>query len=80
MDQMVMAEGKSELDPNGSSVHILHLAKLEALKSARPRSLDSLARQQGVRPVTSSADLAGPPIEDFEEFLAAVQSARRDGT
>ncbi|SDT48796.1 hypothetical protein SAMN04489716_4058 [Actinoplanes derwentensis] len=76
MDQMVMAEGMGEFDPNGTSVHVLHLARLEALDSARPRSLDDLAREQGIRPVTVAGELSGPPIEDFDEFLAAVRSTR----
>ncbi|GGN71420.1 hypothetical protein GCM10010112_38770 [Actinoplanes lobatus] len=78
MDQMVMAEGTGEFDPNGTSVHVLHLARLEVLDSARPRSLDSLAREQGIRPLTSADELSGPPIEDFDEFLTAIRSARTD--
>jgi hypothetical protein len=80
MDQMVMAEGKAELDPNGSTVHVLHLSRLEPLSSARPRSLDTLARQQQVRPLNSVAELGGRAIEDFDDFLAAVRSARHGDT
>ncbi len=76
MDQMVMAEGKAELDPNGSSVHVLHLSRLEVMDSARPRSLDFLAREQLVGPVQSVSELGGAPIDDFDEFLHAIQSAR----
>jgi hypothetical protein len=76
MDQMVMAEGKAEFDPNGTSMRMLHLNRLEILGSTRPSSLDALARQQGIRPVTSVEELSGTPIDDFDEFLAAVQSAR----
>ncbi|MEV6342795.1 hypothetical protein [Actinoplanes sp. NPDC051851] len=76
MDQMVMAEGTGELDPNGVSVHVLHLARLETLSSARPRSLETLSQEQGIRPLESIEDLGGPPMEDFEAFLAAIRSAR----
>jgi hypothetical protein len=76
MDQIVMAEGKAELDPNGTSVRILHLSRLEVLHSARPRSLDTLARQQQVGPLSSLAELGGTAIDDFEDFLTVIQSAR----
>lgn len=76
MDEMVMAEGKAELDPNGASVHVLHLTRLETLKSVRPRSLDTLARDQRIQPLSSLSELGGTPIDDFDDFLAAVQSAR----
>jgi hypothetical protein len=78
MDEMVMAEGRGELELNGTSVHILHLARLEALTSARPRSLDSLARERQVQPLSSLAELGGTPIDDFDEFLTAIKSARSD--
>ncbi len=77
MDEMVMAEGKAELDPNGSSVHVLHLGRLEVLKSSRPRSLDSLAREQRIRPLQSDEELHGEPVADFDLFLDAIRSARR---
>ncbi|MEU4562823.1 hypothetical protein AB0F72_30970 [Actinoplanes sp. NPDC023936] len=77
MDQMVMAEGTGEFDPNGTSVHVLHLTRLEALDSAQPRSLAALAREQHVGPVRSIDDLAGPAMDDFDEFLAAIRSARQ---
>ncbi|MEV6299989.1 hypothetical protein AB0M02_11365 [Actinoplanes sp. NPDC051861] len=78
MDQMVMAEGRGEFDPNGVSVHVLHLTRLETVDSARPKSLDQLAQDQGIRPLDSVDELAGSPVDDFDEFLAAIQSARLD--
>jgi hypothetical protein len=77
MDEVVMAEGTAELDPNGASVHVLHLTRLEPLRSVRPRSLDSLARERRIQPLSSLAELGGTPIDDFDSFLAAVQSARQ---
>jgi hypothetical protein len=76
MDQMVMAEGTGEFEPNGTSVHVLHLARLETLSSVRPRSLDSLARQQQIQPLSSLDELGGPAIDDFDGFMSAIQSAR----
>jgi hypothetical protein len=76
MDEMVMAEGRGEIELNGTSVHVLHLARLEALSSTKPTSLESLARAQDVQPLSSLAELGGAPIKDFDEFLEAVKSAR----
>jgi len=40
-------------------------------------SLDDLAREQGVQPITSIDDLRGDEeIEDFDEFLKAIRSLR----
>lgn len=78
MDEMVMAEGRAELELNGASVHVLHLGGLEALSSAKPRSLDNLAHEQQVQPLSSLAELTGPPVDDFDEFLIAIKSARSD--
>jgi ADP-ribose pyrophosphatase YjhB (NUDIX family) len=79
MDQMVMAEGLAEVEPNGSRVRILHLAALRRLDTAQSKSLDELAREQGVRPIRSIEELQGAPAEDMEEFLAALRSARGEG-
>jgi hypothetical protein len=76
MDEIVMAEGRGEIELNGTTVRVLHLARLEALNSARPRSLDSLAREQHVQPLSSLAELGGLPVDDFDEFLTAIKSAR----
>jgi hypothetical protein len=76
MDEMVMAEGKGELDPNGASIHLLHLTGLARLDSARPESLDTLARQQQIQPVSSLDEFGGEPIDGFEEFMNAIRSAR----
>lgn len=79
MDQMVMAEGRAELEPNGRTIRILHLAALRRLEGARPKSLDDLAREQGVRPISSVDELGGAPAEGMEEFLAALRTARGEG-
>ncbi|GIF21397.1 hypothetical protein BJ973_005156 [Actinoplanes tereljensis] len=76
MDEMVMAEGIGEIDPNGASIHLLHLTGLGRLASARPESLDTLARQQEVQPLRSVDELGGEQIGDLEDFMTAIRSAR----
>jgi hypothetical protein len=76
MDEVVMAQGRAELDPNGARIHILHITDLQQVASARARSLDVLAQEQHVRPLTSASDLRGESVDDFAVFLAAVESAR----
>jgi hypothetical protein len=78
MDQLVIAHGTAELHPNGT-IYLLHLAGLQVLKSAAPTSLETLAQEQGVRPIRSAEDLRGEPIDDFDSFLSAVKSARHGG-
>ncbi len=79
MDQMVMATGTAELQPDGSTVRVLHLSALERLPSARMLPLASLQRQQGVSPVNDIAELQGGAEDgdDFGPFMEAIASARR---
>lgn len=46
-------------------------------------SVDELARQQGVEPITSLDDLAQPDFfesdEEYEEFLTDLYASRRSG-
>jgi hypothetical protein len=77
MDQLVMARGTAELQPDGSTVRVLHLAELEILPSARMSPLETLQRQQGVAPVMDFDELVGPPIDDFDVFMEAITSARQ---
>lgn len=76
MGSMVMAEGMAELHPNGASVRLLHLSRLEQLHEANNQSLDSLANQQGIQPLRSLDELRGPDIENFEEFAKSLRSIR----
>jgi hypothetical protein len=53
----------------------------ETLASSTPpsaplKSLDQLLSEQGVEPVTRIEQLAGPSIDDFDEFMSAVRSVR----
>lgn len=79
MDQMVMATGIAELQPDGSTVRVLHLSALERLPSARMAPLATLQRQQGVSPVNDIAELQGSAEDgdDFGPFMEAIASARR---
>jgi hypothetical protein len=79
MDQMVMATGTAELQPDGSTVRVLHLSTLERLPSARMLPLATLQRQQGVSPVSDISQLQGGAEDgdDFGLFMEAITSARR---
>jgi hypothetical protein len=43
------------------------------------KSIEDLAREQGVKPIQSVGELAGewPPEETVDEFLAFIREARR---
>ncbi len=76
MDQMVMASGIAELQPDGSTVRLLHLSSLEILPSARMSPLVTLQRKQGVEPISDIGELQGHDTDDFGPFLDALNSAR----
>jgi hypothetical protein len=78
MDLLVKARGLARLQPDGSTIRLLHLEDLSVVRETPLRTLDALAREQGIRPVGDISELRGEPIEDFDEFLAAVRSARRE--
>jgi len=75
----VMATGTAELQPDGSTVRVLHLSALERLPSARMLPLATLQRHQGVSPVNDMAELQGgaEDDDDFGPFMEAIASARR---
>jgi hypothetical protein len=78
MDQLVMATGTAELQPDGSTVRVLHLSAIENLPEARLSPLPTLKRQQGIAPVADIEELLGPETdEDFASFVEAIESARR---
>jgi hypothetical protein len=79
MDQMVMATGTAELQPDGSTVRVLHLSGLQRLPSARMLPLATLQRQQHVSPVSDIAELRGSTEDgdDFGPFIEAITAARR---
>ena len=80
MDQMVMATGTAELQPDGSTVRVLHLSGLQRLPSARMLPLATLQRQQHVSQVSDIAELRGNTEDgdDFGLFIEAITAARRD--
>jgi hypothetical protein len=79
MDQMVMATGTAEMQPDGSTVRVLHLSALERLPSARMLPLATLQRQQRVSAVSNISELRGSVEDgdDFESFMEAITSTRR---
>jgi hypothetical protein len=76
LDELVMASGTAELQPDGTTVRVLHLVDLSGIETTTTKSLDQLAEEQGVQPIVSIDDLRGEPVDDFDEFLRAVRSAR----
>jgi len=76
MDQVVMATGIGELQPDGSTVRLLHLSSLQSLPSAKMSPLVTLGRQQGVGPIGDIEELQGHDSDDFGPFLDALNSAR----
>lgn len=46
------------------------------------KSFEELAKEQGVKPITNLSEIMGgwPEGEDFEEFLASLQTSRHDPT
>lgn len=78
MDQMVMANGTAELQPDGTTVRVLHLSEIECLPSAPVAPFSVLQREQNVQPVSDIAELRGHAgdDEDFGLFLEAIHAAR----
>lgn len=78
MDLLVMASGIAEVQPAGSTIRLLHIEELSVIREQPSKGLGTLAREQGVGPVDSIEQLRGEPMDDFEDFLAAIRSARQD--
>jgi antitoxin (DNA-binding transcriptional repressor) of toxin-antitoxin stability system len=54
-------------------------AEVDAVTESRPPTVEQLAREQGVQPVTDPAELRGPGMdeEEFRAFYEAVTSGRK---
>jgi len=76
IDTLVIASGIAEMQSDGATVRVLHLAEIEEVATSTSGTLDDLAEEQGVHPIGDLASLQGEPIEDFEKFLEIVRSAR----
>lgn len=76
LDELVLATGTAEFQADGSTIRVLHLSDLAMVASASTSSLDELAREQDVLPISGIEDLRGEVIDDFDEFLRIVRSAR----
>lgn len=74
MDEMVMAAGEAQLQPDGSTIRTLHLGSLQTLPTATSTTLGELAVAQGIGPIESVDELTGDPIpdEEYDAFLAAL--------
>jgi hypothetical protein len=78
LDQLVEARGTAELDADGVSVRVLHLTSTSTVETADSKSLDELAKEQNIRPLSNIDQLQGEPVEDFDLFLQAIRAARGD--
>lgn len=78
LDQLVEARGTAELDADGVSVRVLHLTSISTVETAASMSLDELAKEQDIRPLSNVDQLRGEPVEDFDLFLQAIRAARGD--
>jgi hypothetical protein len=76
LDELVLATGTAEFQTDGTSIRVLHLSDLAMMSTANTNSLDELAREQDVTPISGIEDLRGEIIDDFDEFLRIVRSAR----
>jgi hypothetical protein len=77
MDRVVMAHGAAERWSDSGAIRVLHVSGVEPVKEAETLSVTELIEQQGIRPIQDPADLAGPFIDDFDEFLEAIRSLRQ---
>jgi len=76
IDTLVIASGVAEMQSDGATVRVLHLAEIEEVATSTLGTLDDLAKEQEIQPIDDVANLRGEPIEDFDEFLEIVRSAR----
>lgn len=76
MDRIVVATGLAEYWVGEERPRRLHLEALRPVEEAEERSLEQLLSEQGVQPVATIDELAGPTVDDFDEFMTAVRSAR----
>ncbi|MBA3618865.1 MAG: hypothetical protein M3493_03045 [Actinomycetota bacterium] len=77
MDRVVTAHGVVERWSDSGAIRVLHLSGVEPIKEAQTLPVAELIEQQGVLPIEDPADLAGPRIDDFDEFLEAIRSLRQ---
>lgn len=79
MDQLVMAHGVAEMQPDESTIRVLRIADISPISSPSARTLKDLAAEQHVAPLASVDELAGGEIDGLDDFLAAISSVRGDG-
>ena len=76
MDQLVTVRGRAERLPGSDDIRVLHVDTVEPVTEAASRSVAELVAEQGIAPITDAHELVGEPIDDFEEFIAAIRSLR----
>jgi hypothetical protein len=78
LDQMVIASGIAQAEPDSAVVRVMHVTQLQVLPEASHQSFEELQAEQRVRPWTASEQLPGEPMDDdeFNAFLAAIAEAR----
>lgn len=76
MDQLVIARGQAERRQDSTEIKLLHLEAVEPVREEQVRSVEDLIAEQGVRPISAAADLAGEHVDDFDDYLAAIRSLR----
>jgi hypothetical protein len=76
MDRLVVATGLAEYWIGEDRPRRLHLEALSQVEEAQETPLEQLLSEQGVHPASSIEELAGPVIDDFDDFMTAVRSAR----
>lgn len=77
MDRVVTAHGVVERWADSGAIRVLHLWGVEPVKEAETLSVTELIEQQSIRPIEDPVDLAGPRVDDFDEFLGAIRSLRQ---
>ncbi|MFE2128071.1 hypothetical protein [Streptomyces amritsarensis] len=76
MDQLVMAHGIAEMQPDESTIRMLRISEIDSISSRPAKSLTQLASEQQISPVDSVDAFATAPADGVEDFLAAIASAR----
>lgn len=78
MDRFVRAEGPAEIAQPAGDIRILHIESLAVVEELVAGELGGLIAAQGAKVIGNGEDLRGEPIEDFDEFLAAIASLRTE--
>lgn len=78
MDRFVRAAGAAEIIQPAGDVRVLHIESLAVVDESQAGELGDLITAQRAKAIGTAKDLRGEPIDDFDEFLAAIGSLRTD--